>query len=377
MKLADPDTYAAGMPHEHFQWLRTHEPVSWQAEGDSRGYWAVTRHADVSHVMRNPALFSSWRGGVRYEDPPPEFLDRLREGMLNRDPPGHSRLRKLVSRAFTPRRLSALETHIAAYAQKIVQQAEGECDFARQIAGDMPLSVICEVLGVGAEDRRELYTLTTQMLSSEDSPETGRAAAMKMRAFAADFVGQQNRSELIEELLGAGLTDGEFQAFFMLLFIAGSDTTGSLLCFGLNLLLDRPEDVERLRADRSLIPTAVEEMLRYEPPVIHFRRTAACDSVLGDKQIAEGDKVLVFFPSANRDQDVFVDPDRFDITRSPNPQLSFGIGPHHCLGAALARMEARHVLDQMLNRRWERRGELELVRTNFVRGVRSLPIYIS
>ncbi|KIG19135.1 putative cytochrome P450 hydroxylase [Enhygromyxa salina] len=373
MHLSDPDTYIQGMPHDHFEWLRTRDPVSWQPEG----YWAVTRHADVAAVLRTPSIFSSWRGGVRFEDPAAEFLDRLRESMLNQDPPGHTRLRQLVSRAFTPRRLRELDTQIQNYARNLVQRAQGECDFAQMIAGEMPLTVICDVLGVPKEDRHELYGLTEQLLSSEESPETVRAAAMTMRAYSVKLAGQRGRSELVDELLGAGLTDGEFQAFFMLLFLSGSDTTRSLLCYGLDLLLDRPKDIERLRADRSLLPAAIEEMLRYEPPVIHFRRTAACDTVLGGKSIAEGDKVLVFFPAANRDEEVFPHAERFDITRSPNPQLSFGMGPHHCLGAALARMEARHVLDQMLNRRWERRGNIESLRSNFVRGVRSLTIHIA
>jgi cytochrome P450 len=208
-----------------------------------------------------------------------------------------------------------------------------------------------------------------------------------MRAYGA-ALGRARRvapaSDLISELLsaevdGRRLSDGEFEAFFMLLFNAGSDTTRSLLCYGLDLLLDHPAIADQLRADPGRLPDAIEEMLRYETPVIQFRRTATRDTELAGQRIAEGDKVVVFFPSANRDPEVFHDPDRFDIARSPNPHVAFGFGTHYCIGAPLARLESRYVFGELLARlpRLERVGPLIAARTNFIRSVRHLEIAFS
>jgi len=392
--LADPDTYMHGIPHALFARLRAEAPVAWQPERHGRGFWAVTRYHDVQAVLRNPAVFSSWRGGALLADPPPEFLDKLREGMLNRDPPDHTRLRGLVSRAFHPRRVSELEQRVAERARLVIDRVRGagRCDFATEVAGDMPMFVICETLGVPHADREALYALTARMLGSEVTDPAaalrdGIAAANEMRAYGA-ALGRARRvapaSDLISELLSAGvdgrrLSDGEFEAFFLLLFNAGSDTTRSLLCYGLDLLLDHPAIADQLRADPARLPDAIEEMLRYETPVIQFRRTATRDTELAGQRIAEGDKVVVFFPSANRDASVFHDPDRFDIARSPNPHVAFGFGTHHCIGAPLARLESRYVFGELLTRlrRLERVGPLIPARTNFIRSVRHLEIAFS
>lgn len=389
--LADPDTYMHGVPHDVFAQLRAEEPVAWQRERQGRGFWAITRYHDVQAVLRNPAVFSSWRGGALLADPPPEFLDKLREGMLNRDPPDHTLLRGLVSRAFQPRRVAELEQRVAERARQVIDRLRGagRCDFATDVAGEMPLFVICEILGVPHEDRAALYALTTRMFGSEIADPAaalrdGMAAANEMRAYGA-ALGRARRaaptSDLISELLaaevdGRRLSDGEFEAFFLLLFNAGSDTTRSLLCYGLDLLLDHPDAADRLRADPALLPDAIEEMLRFETPVIQFRRTATRDTELAGQRIAEGDKVVVFFPSANRDAAVFPDPDRFDIARSPNPHVAFGFGTHYCIGAPLARLESRYVFGELLARRGrlERAGPLVAARTHFIRSVRHLEI---
>jgi cytochrome P450 len=389
--LANPDTYAQGVPHEVFRHLRQHDPVAWNPEPGGRGFWAVTRYRDVLEVLKNPAVYSSWRGGALLADPPPQFLEKLRENMLNRDPPDHTRLRKLVNHVFSPKRVTALERAIVAHAKELVARVRerGECDFATEIAGAMPLFVICEILGVPHEDRETLYALTNRMFGSEieDREEAfrdGMAAAETMRAYA-DELGRKRTvaptGDLVSDLLhveieGRRLTPGEFQAFFMLLFNAGADTTRSLLCFGLDLLLDRPALLAKLRDDVSLLPPAIEEMLRYESPVIHFRRTATQDTELAERRIHEGDKVLVFFPSANRDETVFERPDELDLARTPNPHLGFGHGTHFCLGAPLARLESRHVFREVLTelRELERVRPMELARTNFIRSVRAQPI---
>lgn len=391
MDLADPDTYIHGVPHDEFRRLRAEQPVSWQTSPHGGGYWAVTRYRDVVTVLRDPAVYSSWRGGALLADPPAQFLAKLREGMLNRDPPEHTLLRALVHQAFNPRRVADLERRVAEHARMLIERVRGGagCDFATEIAGPMPLFVVCEILGVPVADREALYARTARMFGSElDDPgaalRDGMAAADEMRAYGAEL-GRAKRAcpadDLASELLagdvgGRKLTEGEFQAFFMLLFNAGSDTTRSLLCFGLDLLLDRPALLDQLRAGPAQLPAAIEEMLRYEPPIIQFRRTASRDTELGGARIAEGDKVVVFFPSANRDESVFHDPDRFDVARAPNPHLAFGYGTHYCIGAPLARLEVRHVFAELFAAlpRIERARPMVAARTNFIRSVRHLEI---
>lgn len=386
--LASPDTYTPGIPHDELRRLRAEEPVAWCPQAG--GFWAVTRYRDVVSVLRSPQTFSSWRGGILLEDPPPEFLGKLRESLMNRDPPDHTRLRRLVNRTLNPRRLAQLETRVAARAAELVHavRGRGSCDFVHDLAEAMPLFVICEILGVPDEDRRTLYALTDRMFSTEprDPAEAMRdkvAAAGEMRAYGARLAARR-RSAPVEDLMSElaaepELTDGELQAFFMLLFNAGTDTTRSLLSYGMDLLLDRPDVVAHLRGDATRIPTAIEEMLRYQPPVIQIRRTAAEAAELAGVRIAEGDKVVVFFPSANRDETVFTDPDTFDPSRSPNDHVAFGYGAHFCLGAPLARLEARHVFREVLAQLGEirRAGEMVPARTNFVRSIRRLPIAFS
>lgn len=391
LDLASPDTYANGIPHAVFRELRATNPVSWQREERGRGFWAVTRYQDVLTVLKAPQLFSSWRGGALLEDPPAEFLEKLRQNMLNRDPPDHTRMRKLVNHVFSPKRVTALETAIIAHAKVLVDRVRerGTCDFATDVAGEMPLFVICEILGVPVEDRRMLYGLTGRMFGSEiqdraEAMRDGMAAADAMRTYGAELGRQRTvapTGDLVSDLLAADLdgrrlTEGEFQAFFMLLFNAGADTTRSLLCYGLDLLFSHPDALARIRGDLALLPAAIEEMLRYEPAVIQFRRTATADTEIAGTKIAEGDKVVVFFPSANRDDDVFASPDRFDIDRTPNHHLAFGHGTHFCLGAPLARLESKHLFREVVARlpELERTGPIVTTRTNFIRSVRHQPI---
>jgi cholest-4-en-3-one 26-monooxygenase len=392
VNLSDPETYRSGMPYEAFRQLRHQDPVSWREDNTGEKYWAVTRYHDVVAVLHNPQYFSSWRKGSLIADPPPHFLEKMREGMLHRDPPGHTALRRPANKAFTPKRIAHLEQRIAHHATFLIDRMleREECDFAKEIAAEMPVFVICEILGVPLEDRQRLTALTERML---ESPIADREAAMRdtmaavgeMRAYGAEL-GRKKRAspadDFVSDMVGSQdgqLTDGEFEALFLLLFNAGSDTTRGLLCFGLDMLLDRPELMAALREQPARWPSAIEEMLRYESPVIQFRRTATFDTELGGKKIKEGDKVVLFFPSANRDESVFKDPDVLDIDRSQNDHLSFGQGTHFCLGATLARLEAKHMFQQLFTRlkMIERRGPLVVARSNFVRGVRQLNIRFS
>ncbi|MBL9017156.1 MAG: cytochrome P450, partial [Myxococcales bacterium] len=315
-----------------------------------------------------------------------------RESMMNNDPPDHTWLRRLVNRAtLNPRRIAQLESRIADHAATLVAAVRdrGHCDFARDIAEEMPLFMISEILGIPPADRDALYLLTKRMFTTEATdPQAAMrdktAAVDEMRRYAASL-GARRRSdptddltsELVHaELEGRRLTEGEFQAFFMLLFNAGTDTTRSLLCYGLDTLLARPADLERLAREPARLPSAIEEMLRFEPPVIQIRRTATRDVELAGRRIEEGEKVVVFFPSANRDDAVFDDPDRFDIERTPNDHIAFGFGTHHCLGAPLARLEAKHIFAATFRQlqQIERDGPAVPIRTNFVRGMRHLTI---
>jgi cholest-4-en-3-one 26-monooxygenase len=393
LDLSDPDLYTRGFPHDVFRDLRRDDPVSWQIPSTGPGFWAVTRYADVVAVLKTPKTFSSWIGGPLLNDPPPQFLDKLREGMLSRDPPDHTMLRRLVNKAFSPRRIEQLDAKIAEHARVLVDRVRGSdrCDFATEIAGEMPLFAICEILGVPHADRAMLYSLTARMFGSEIAdPEAafrdGMVAAEQIRAYGADLgrakaaePGEDIISDLLAaELDGQRLTGGEFQAFFMLLFNAGADTTRSLLCFAVDLLLERPELYAELRGNDELLASTIEEVLRFESPVIQFRRTAAHDTELGAARIRAGDKVLVFFPSANRDEAVFADPDHFDPRRTPNEHVAFGYGTHFCLGAPLARLESRHVLRAMVDAftAVERGAPLVPSRTNFIRSVRHLELHL-
>lgn len=389
--LASPETYANGIPHDEFRRLRNEDPVAWHEERKGAGFWAVTRHADIVQVLRSPDVFSSHRGGCRLEDLPPAFLAKMRENMMNSDPPHHTKLRKLTNHVFSPRRVVALERRVNRYAQLLVDRIidRASCDFATEVAGEMPLFVICEILGIPESDRAHLFSLTDRMFGStsedrEVAMQDSIAAAEEMRAYAADLPmkrGAARSEDLVSDLLeaeidGRKLTPGEFQAFFVLLFNAGADTTRSALCFGLDLLMQHRDALDRIQSDLSLIPSAIEEVLRFETIVIQFRRTALTETELAGQRIAAGDKVVVFFPSGNRDERVFKDSDRFDITRSPNHHIAFGHGTHFCLGAPLARMEALHLFRELFSRLRDFQPSAPLVcgKSNFVRTVHHQPI---
>ena len=385
LDLAAPDTYSHGFPHGYFRELRANDPISWRSERNGPGFWAVTRYSDAVQVLRTPLVYSSWRGSVLLADPPPAFLGQLRQSMMNSDPPAHTWLRRTVNKALNPRRIEKLDAKISHHARELIAsvRSRGHCNFATDVAEEMPLFMISEILGVPSEDRGALFPLTVRMFSSEDLGEKA-AAAKEMRAYGAALrmrkraaPGDDLASELLAaEVDGRRLTDDEFDAFFMLLFNAGTDTTRSLLSYGLDLLLDRPDDMKRLRDNPALLPGAIEEMLRFESPVIQIRRTATTDVELAGRQIREADKVVVFFPSANRDDSVFADADRFDIERTPNDHIAFGFGAHHCLGAPLARLEAKHVFREVLEQLpgLERVAPALPLRSNFVRGLRQLEI---
>lgn len=381
---------AGGPPYELFARLRLESPIHRHAEQGGPGFWAVTRYDDVVEVSRDSTTYSSYTGGTMIADATPEQLFVVRQMMLNMDPPQHTKLRALINKGFTPRMVTHLHGRIGELARAIADRVapRGECDFVTEVAGELPSYVIAELMGIPLDDGRELYRLTERMHTADRTPEgqaDGAQAIFQMLSYAAgirDEKRQRPANDIASTLLaaevdGEKLTDLEFDMFFLLLINAGGDTTRNLVAGGMLELLRRPDALRSLRDEPRLLPGAIEEMLRFCSPVVHFRRTATRDVVLGGQPIATGEKVVVFYASANRDETVFSDPDAFDIGRSPNEHVAFGGGGvHYCLGANLARVEIRAMFSEVLSRLhdMELAGPVERLRSNFINGPRHMPV---
>jgi len=400
--LLDRDMFTRGVPHEWFTYLRHNAPIYHHPEPDGGpGFWVITKYRDVYAVGRDAHTYSSDQdhgGVVGLEEvtvAPPDYGDA--KIMLTMDPPQHTRYRKLVNKGFTPRMINALEPLIRERSVKILDDAiaRGDCDFVVDVAAELPLQVIADILGVPQADRHKMFDWSNRMIGSEDpeyavSEEQAQQASMELFAYAAklaeDKRAQDPRgADLISvlseaEVEGEQLTQLEIDLFFMLLTVAGNETTRNLISHGMVQLVEHPDQLAKVQADRALLPGAVDEMLRYASPVMHFRRTATKDVVIRDTPIAEGDKVVIWYVSANRDETVFDDPMAFDIERSPNEHVAFGGGgPHFCLGANLARMEIRVIFEELLDR-WqdlELAGEPARLRSNFINGIKHIPLRFS
>jgi cholest-4-en-3-one 26-monooxygenase len=396
INLIDPDVYQrSGPPHEQFAWLREHDPVHWHADGGEPGwpgFWAVTRHDDIAHVSRHPELFSSTLRLALFGEVPEESIQLQRLMMLNMDPPQHTRQRAFVNRGFTPRMISKLEKHIAEICDSLLDDIadRGDADFVTDIAAPLPLWVICELVGAPVGDRGKIFELSNLLIGSTDpefqvAPQAQQNAALELYAYGAQLAERrraQPADDIVTQLLrpddkGEALTSDEFDVFFMLLTVAGNETTRNAAAGGMLALFEHPEQWQRLLADRSLIPTAAEEIVRWVSPVNLFRRTAVTDTELGGQRITEGDKVVVFYTSANRDDQAFSRPREFDVARDPNPHVGFGGGgPHFCLGRHLAAMELRILLQALTERMPGMRlaGEPSRLRSNFINGIKHMPV---
>lgn len=388
--LISPSNFRLDHPWEQYAWLRANAPVFWHEEPDGPGFWAITKYDDIRTVSRQPGTYSSYARGTMLAEPDEMSLAAGRQMMLNMDPPQHDRFKLLVSRGFTPKNAQLLAGRVAELSKDIVDDVvdRGECDFVSDIAGRLPSALIAELMGIPREDGERLYELTEIMHTTDLTvapPERKMAAMVEMLTYAQGVAEQKREnpgpdiaSTLVQaEVDGDRLTDGELQWFFLLLVNAGGDTTRNLLAAGLRTLFHHPDQFDRLRADHSLVPTAVEEMLRWTTPVITFRRTVMHDTELRGTPLREGDKVMVFYGSANRDEDVFLDPDRFDVGRDPNPHMAFGGGgPHLCLGLHVARIEIQAMLREVLTRLPGLRpaGEPEPMASNFIAGIHSMPV---
>jgi cholest-4-en-3-one 26-monooxygenase len=398
INLIDADAYQrGGPPHDQFSWLRAHAPVYWHAYGggaDWPGFWAVTRHEDVAYLSRHPEVFSSARRLVVFGEVPEPNAAMQRLMMLNMDPPQHTRQRAFVNRGFTPRMIGRLEEHITQACQELIDEVRqrGEADFVTDIAAPLPLQVICELVGAPLADRDRIYQLSNHLVGADDpefqSPTGQRlqhAAAMEIYAYAGQLA-QRRRArpadDIVTRLLqpneaGEVLTDDEFDLFFLLLTVAGNETTRNAASGGMLAFFEHPDQWQRLIHDPGLIPAAAEEIVRWVSPVNLFRRTATRDTELGGQPIKAGDKVVVFYASANRDEDVFAAPGRFDAGREPNPHVGFGGGgPHFCLGKHLAVLELRVLLGALTERMPGIRldGEVSRLRSNFINGIKHMPV---
>ena len=382
-----------GVPHDQLKRLRNEAPVFRHDDPQrSDGYWALTRHADVVYVSRNPELFSSYEKTAMIDEFAPEQIEQQRMFMLNQDPPQHTRMRQLVNRGFTPRMIARLEERIQQTCDDIVAQAlaKGEGDFVTLCAAELPLIVIAELMGVPIEDRHKVFDWSNRMVGNSD-PEYGVtqeqtfAAAQEMWAYANELAKTkraQIQDDIVSKLIspdeaGNVLSELEFDLFFMLLAVAGNETTRNAISGGMYALTQHPDQWDKLKADPSLIPTAADEIVRWVSPVNLFRRTPMQDVEIGGVQIKKGEKVVIYYSSANRDESVFDTPDVFDISREPNPHVGFGGGgPHFCLGRHLAKLEIECIFRSLITQceRVELVAEPRRLRSNFINGIKEMTV---
>lgn len=404
--LASPDSFVEGVPHDFFRRLRREAPVYWHPERPPRsGFWAVTRHDDLVAVHRDFKTYSSALGHVAIEELAPDELE-ARRSMLETDPPKHTRLRRIVSQFFTPRAVGEYEGYARRLARELLDRALplGDFDFVDEISAPFPINVLVRILGAPPEDAPRLVELGNRMIANTDPDYTDvvfdrddtsdyrllpfrSPAAVELSEYGHSLAERrraQPEDDLVTRLVhaevdGESLSEREFSNFFALLVIAGNETTRQALSHGMLALMDEPEQMRALAADPTLLPAAVEEVLRWSTPVLHFRRTATTDTELRGVGIRRGDKVVTWYVSANFDEDVFSDPYRFDCAREPNEHVTFGkYGPHYCLGAYLARLEVRVLLEELLPRleAIEPAGPVVRVRSNFINGVKRMPVRV-
>jgi cytochrome P450 len=390
--LYDPDNYVAGPPHEVFAELRRTQPVYFQPMATEPGYWMVLKHADVVHVAREPNLFSAGEGGVVLENLATEQLEMMRNMLLAMDPPRHGDYRRPIAPRFKARVIAGMEAQIREICREIMERAaeQRDVEFVHDVTSALPSRVIGRLMGLPEEDLPMIHRLAEMNTSGQDADYASDVSqgTIDMAMYAIQFAARRRQEPPREDLTtlllesdfnGHYMTDIDFGSFFVQLVTAGNDTTKTMLSSGLRALLDHPDQLADLRADPSLVPGAVEEILRYENPLHYFRRTASTDTELRGARIAKGDKVVMCYTSANRDEDVFTDPQHFDIHRTPNPHLSFGIAEHFCLGVHLARLEGRVFFEELLATfpTIELTGEPVRIRSNLNNALKALPVRLA
>lgn len=391
VKLNDPDVFVEGVPHEMFKVLRREAPVYKHSDNDGTFFWVISKYDDLKYVSSNPKLFSSQRQGTLIRDPLTHELPMIQAIMLNMDPPQHRQYRKIVASTFTPRMIRNLEEKVDGMVTRIIDDVceRGECDFVNDIAAPLPMEVICEMVGVPPEDRKAIFDISNRMVGFEDPEyqaiqDDYKFASAEIFGYASNLAERSRRCPkddlgtalLNAEVDGDRLSELDFNSFFLLLNIAGNETTRTVTSNGMLTLIEHPEQRRLLLENPSLLDSAIEEMLRFNPPVHYFRRTATQNTELRGVPIQENDKITIWYPSANRDEDVFPDADTFDIRRKATDQIAFGFGEHFCLGVNLARLELHAIFKHLLRRL----PDIELVspprrlRSNFVNGVKEMRV---
>jgi cytochrome P450 len=400
VSLFDPDSYQGGPPHAYLRRLRREAPVCWHEKPGPEvnasspldsGYWVISKYQDVIDISRNPHLFSSYVGTAFLMSPPETELPGLQAMLINMDPPGHVKYRRLVQRGFTPKMVAELEPRIRAHARRIVDNVarKGSCDFVNEIACELPLILICELMGVPVEDRPQIFEWSNALIGNDDPEMKGGADPMQVSAqmwMYSNALAQKKREQPDDTLIskyvhgevdGMKISEFELNNFFLMLAVAGNETTRNATSHFMRLMGEYPDQFALLKTDVDrLLPGAIEEALRFSPPVVAFRRTALADTEIRGVAIAKGAKVVLSYPSANRDEEVFPDPDRFDIRRTPNHHLSFGIGEHFCLGANFARMQLRSILREVVTRLPDIHVTKppKFQRSNLIHGIRELQV---
>jgi cytochrome P450 len=403
--ITSHDTFVRSVPHATFARMRREEPVAWVEESDGGGFWALTKHADISVASRDFGRFTASRG-IRIEQMAPDELE-ARRTMMEFDPPEHARLRRLVQPGFTPKVVATYESAFRTLAGQVLDRvlSLGEFDFVTEIARELPIRLLCRLLGVPETDAQQLVAWGDQMISNADPEYTPvvidkmdteeyrllpfrSPAALEVFRYAEEMALERRSNpadDIVTALLtaepdGQPLSDLEFKNFFTLMMVAGNETTRHTISHGLIYLLEHRDQLEQLRDDPArLSAPATEEILRTSSVTMHFRRTATEDVVLRGRTIRSGDRVVMWYPSANHDEEVFDSPFTFDIRRQPNDHLTFGTGRHVCLGASLARLEVRVVFEELLRRvaSIEITGPPDRLRSNFINGIKHLPVRVT
>ena len=397
--LVDPSLYADGPPLGLFEELRRNDPVHWctrsarwdgaQMLRDGSGYWAVTRYDDVVEVLRDHARFSSWAGGTQVADFPDDILDLFRHMFINMDPPNHAKHRRVVQPSFIPRAMARMESTVQSLVDGILDAyvAQGGGDFATDVAGELALCVIVDILGLPREDRFQLLEWSHRINEVGDPEYTDPALTLKafeeLFAYATALMEDRraNPTDDLSSVFAHALVDDrpmgrrDFCNMLLLLVSAGQVTVRNLLPTTMHNMLTSGEYARLLRQP-DLLPTAIEEMLRTTTVAMQFRRTAAVDTTIGDQEVRAGDKVVTFLISANHDEGVFEDPRRFDAGRTPNHHIAFGAGQHFCMGAHVARLEIRTLFEGLLRRQvgLEHSGPEIRLQNGFINGMKHLPL---
>jgi len=396
--LKSPDLYLGGAPHEVFTRLRREDPVHWNPEADGRGFWAITKYDDIVAISKNPRLFSSARehGGHRMFDENVVGVagvgaEATDAPMISMDPPEHNRYRRLVSPGFTTPRLQLIETRIRERVCTILYRLgeRKECEFVSEVAAELPIQVLAELIDAPQEDRGKLFDWSNAMIAEDDpelrkSPEATAADVRSMAEFASRLWDERLAkpgNDLISMLVhsrieGEVMSKERYLGTFILLIAAGNETTRNSISGGLITLAAFPAERRKLAEDPTLLDSGAAEIVRYVSPILHMRRTATADTELRGKPIRAGDKVILWYVSANRDEDAFSDPFRFDVTRGEPGHLGFGIGQHYCLGARLAELQLRIFFGEFLRRYPDAEpcGPIRRMRSNFVAGIKEMPV---